>query len=367
MAAACVLYKWPEHWNLPSLSPACIQAEAYLRLAQAQVAVEPCTTSGNSPTGQLPAFERHEYVSPQEADDFAAARAIIAYARKNVKDLDAQLPQAQHADVLAYSVMVDARLNVATTACIWLEPKGFAEFKKAAYTSKLPFPLNHLIPWSQQRVVRQKTAQSAGDMDQVYADACGVIGALAEKLRASGGPYLLGALPSSLDALVVGHLLFYRHSPAAAPVLQEQVSLHKGLCDYLDAVLKGPFARPLPSKAAAEAASGEASSSSWSSAAKGERKAPAPKAPPTQAELEFMRNSRYWMLGAGAAVAGYVVLSGRYVQVLFQQPSGQDAGDQLLQRSRATQRVQQAAPPAEADDDDDGDDDGMDEEDEDDH
>jgi hypothetical protein len=27
MAAACVLYKWPEHWNLPSLSPACIQAE----------------------------------------------------------------------------------------------------------------------------------------------------------------------------------------------------------------------------------------------------------------------------------------------------------------------------------------------------
>ena len=58
---------------------------------------------------------------------------------------------------------------------------------------------------------------------QVYADACGVIGALAEKLRASGGPYLLGALPSSLDALVVGHLLFYRHSPAAAPVLQEQV------------------------------------------------------------------------------------------------------------------------------------------------
>ncbi len=47
----------------------------------------------------------------------------------------------------------------------------------------------------------------------------------------------------------------------------------------------------------------------------GERKTPAPKAPPTQAELEFTRNSRYWMLGAGAAVAGYVVLSGRYVQV----------------------------------------------------
>ena len=80
--------------------------------------------------GQLPAFERHEYVSSQEADDFAAARAIIAYARKNVKDLDAQLPPAQHADVLAFSVMVDARLNVATTACIWLEPRGFAEFKK---------------------------------------------------------------------------------------------------------------------------------------------------------------------------------------------------------------------------------------------
>jgi len=61
---------------------------------------------------------------------------------------------------------------------------------------------------------------------QVYEGACEVLSAVADRLSSNNGaPFLLGAQPTSLDALLLGHLLFYRHSPAAVPVLQQQVRL----------------------------------------------------------------------------------------------------------------------------------------------
>lgn len=47
-----VLYLWPPAWGLPSCSPACLQVEAYLRLAAVQgFQVQPCSTNSKSPTG----------------------------------------------------------------------------------------------------------------------------------------------------------------------------------------------------------------------------------------------------------------------------------------------------------------------------
>lgn len=46
---------------------------------------------------------------------------------------------------------------------------------------------------------------------------------MADRLRASTGRFFFGDRPSSLDALLFGHLAFYRHSPVAAPVLREKV------------------------------------------------------------------------------------------------------------------------------------------------
>ncbi|PNH12717.1 hypothetical protein TSOC_000395 [Tetrabaena socialis] len=176
----CVLYKWPECWGLPSLSPACIQAEAYLRLCGASFAVETCSTSSSSPTGQLPALEQDAFiVAPAGDDEFGSALATIG----------------------------------------------------VKYGSPL-----------------------------------------------AGGGLVL-----------------------SQPVL----------CEYVDRLMAGHFAVPATPRAAADSGAG---GSSWSDAAKGQRKAPPPKVAPTAAELQFRRNSYYWLLGAGAAVAGYILLSGRYIQ-----------------------------------------------------
>ena len=58
---------------------------------------------------------------------------------------------------------------------------------------------------------------------QMYSDASAAITALADRLRASGGAFFFGSRPSSLDALLVGHLIYFRLCPAAPPVLQQKV------------------------------------------------------------------------------------------------------------------------------------------------
>ena len=67
----------------------------------------------------------------------------------------------------------------------------------------------------------------------MYDDACAVISALADHLKASAsasseGRYFFGEQPSSLDALLAGHLLYYRSSPTVAPVLQQKVRMECG-------------------------------------------------------------------------------------------------------------------------------------------
>lgn len=318
------LYKWPECWGLPSLSAACIQTEAYLRLAGVSFAVEVCATSERSPTGQLPALERDVYLSPADRDEFQTARDIISYAKKHIRDLDASLSLGQRADLLAFSSLVETRLDVATTLTTWVEARGFSEYKKVAYGNRLPFPLNYVIPWSVQRDVRKRLPQHA-DLEKAYAAAGEVIDAVADRLRSSGYSYFFGSNPSSLDALLVGHLMYYRSSRAAAPVLADKVASQPALCEYMDRIMGRHFSVPATPRSALDAG---AAGPSWSDAARGQKKPAAPKVEPTPAELQFRRNSKYWLLGAGAAVAAYILMSGKYVQfTTMLEDVGEDDGD----------------------------------------
>lgn len=55
------------------------------------------------------------------------------------------------------------------------------------------------------------------------------LAAVADVLRASPGRWFFGDKPCSLDALLFGHLAFYKHSPVAAPVLRDKVREGGGL------------------------------------------------------------------------------------------------------------------------------------------
>lgn len=65
---------------------------------------------------------------------------------------------------------------------------------------------------------------------QAYQGALQSLGAIADRLRASSGRFFFGDKPSSLDALLFGHLAFYKHSPVAAPALRDKVGCVCVLC-----------------------------------------------------------------------------------------------------------------------------------------
>ncbi|KAF8054985.1 MTX1 [Scenedesmus sp. PABB004] len=311
-----VLYKWPPYAGLPSLTAAALQAEAALRLGQVQFCVQEGGAS-STPTGVVPALDTgSEVAAASEAGDLGAARAIIALlARTGLADLDAWLSPAQRAELLAFTALLQAKLDPATHYTTWLERRGFREFRKAAYGGSLPFPLSFIVPWSQ----RNDMAKLLGHIDgyKAYQGAVEALSALADRLRASPGRFFFGDRPSSLDALLFGHLAFYRHSPVAAPVLREKVGGLLVLVRYVDALLADFFATDMPPPPADDA-------SAWSDAAQGQPHAP--KATPTVEEARMWRGSQWWLAGAVAAVGAYVVLGGDYISIERLAP-GDDLGD----------------------------------------
>lgn len=311
-----ILYKWPEHGSLPSITAACVQAEAYLRFGETDFCAQKCTSTSTSPTGQLPALEHGSDISIGSGSDFAAVPAFLEVARK-ARDLDSHLSAAQRAELLAFTTLVNDKLNTATTYSTWVEPAGFAAFRQAAYSTSLPFPLNHVVPWIHRREVVAQLG--AVDAATVYADATAVLQSVADKLRVLGGPFFFGAKPTSLDALLFGHLAFYKLSPVAGPVLGGAVRNQLVLSTYVDRVLQKYWAvsAPPPPPPAAVGAK-------WSEAAQGKSK---PKKPePTPSDLRFKRAGQLWMFGAAAACAAYILLGNRYFEIMTIEDEDDEGG-----------------------------------------
>lgn len=64
---------------------------------------------------------------------------------------------------------------------------------------------------------------------QIYESLEPAYAALAERLNSSDGNYMFGANPSSLDALLFGHLAFHAAAPVSCPEIQHQVRLKSEL------------------------------------------------------------------------------------------------------------------------------------------
>lgn len=108
--------------------------QAYLRLARVNFAVTECATASASPTGQVPAVESAEDLVSAEAgataaDEFAAARAVMAYLRKHA-NLDAGLSAQQRAELLAFATLVETKLQPAILYSTWCEPAAYSQYTR---------------------------------------------------------------------------------------------------------------------------------------------------------------------------------------------------------------------------------------------
>eukprot|EP00884_Botryococcus_braunii_P002927 jgi/Botrbrau1/12635/Bobra.67_1s0001.1 len=331
----CTLYKWQPTWGLPSLDPACIQVEAYLRIAGVRLSVQECNNVRTSPSGEVPAMEcNHVLVgTPKDADSFGAARALIAHLKANGQDIDAGLPDEHRAELLAFTALCQTQLEPATLFTTWCETESFNKYTQKAYGDGLPFPLSRALPWTQRRKVARKFANSSGP--EVY-DAVILVYAALDKYLSSAArkrsSYFLGESLSSLDALLFGHLVYHSRAPVAAPELRHALESHPRLLQYTDKIAEQLFANPLPAappflsqewRERAEAAATSSSASAY------RRQDPEREAKAALNEA-LSRRGRIWLVCAGAAIMAYVLFSGQVLDFSFSMDEDLDeSGEQF--------------------------------------
>jgi hypothetical protein len=86
--------------------------------------------AGLCSAGQLPGLEHEADISGVGDTDFASAREAIAFAKRSIKDLDASLSQAQKAELVAFTALIEHKLDVAVEYNIWWEKHGYSEYAK---------------------------------------------------------------------------------------------------------------------------------------------------------------------------------------------------------------------------------------------
>ena len=65
-------------------------------------------------------------------------------------------PVVQKADMLAFSALVETKLEQATAYTTWCEKQSYASHTRAVYGAGLPLPLNYWLPWSQRRAALRR-------------------------------------------------------------------------------------------------------------------------------------------------------------------------------------------------------------------
>ena len=68
----------------------------------------------------------------------------------------------QKADVLAFTALVERRLEPATAYTMWCEKQSYTAHTRRVYGAGLPLPLNYWLPWSQRRAALRRFSNVTG-------------------------------------------------------------------------------------------------------------------------------------------------------------------------------------------------------------
>jgi hypothetical protein len=308
----------------------CIGSQAHLRLARVRFAVQECPWSSFSPTGSLPAFDAHngelfggETASDLPLDELSATHAIIsrfASFENGLLNLDAGLTSVQRADLLALTTLIESKLVMALVHSTWCETDAYWKYTRPAHGRGLAFPLNYWLPWiAKKGVVKGFRGMSP---DEIYKSAAAVLTALSARLLAASGAdgdsFLLGSRPSSLDALAFACLAYIKAAPVVHPVLRDAFKQSAVLNIYLDRITERYFGTPV--RAAAEC---KLEWMAWGPSTARRREQ-------SQQNAELERKGRLWLMGAAAAIGGYLLLSEQYFGfgLLEGEPGEDDDGEE---------------------------------------
>jgi glutathione S-transferase len=196
------LYQFAPAFDLPNASPFCMKLETYLRMAQLPFEAPAVSMRdfGNSPTGKMP------YIK-DGSKTIADSTFIIDYLKQTYGDpLDGWLSAEQRALALAFQRLLEENLYWALVYTRWIEAPGW-QLTRTAFFGALPVPLCWIVPPLARRGIgKQLHGHGMGrhSAQEIHAIGRRDITALANFLAEK--PYILGAAPSSLDAVAYAFL-----------------------------------------------------------------------------------------------------------------------------------------------------------------
>ena len=291
------LVTWSPDFGLPSWHPPSLAMRAYAKFTGAPLNVQ---HSDNPLFAAVPLF-RHRDVATSDFDAFV--RHLADECRISA---DAGLSPRLRSDAVAFKRLVEATLRPAFAFAAWVDGKNQTELTRPWFARRMPFPLGLFYPGRYQRAAK-RLAMSAvedavGDADDeavaerfLYRGAEAALASLSDRLGDEA--FLLGATPSSLDALVFSYLAPLMRVPFPSARLAEAARAHANLERYVARILATYFP-DLPS----------ASSVSFGKTKEEDEEAKSAKASRRSAQW----NGLFAAVMAAAAMAGYAHYSGLY-------------------------------------------------------
>ncbi|KAJ7571717.1 hypothetical protein O6H91_01G174600 [Diphasiastrum complanatum] len=310
-------------WGLPTACPNCLPSYLYLKFAGLTFEVEYAPRLPDSE--DLPILEYGLYAA------FSSETGGIEGFLKNEKiaDLDSGLTDSEKLDLQVYKALTTSWLADATLCELW--SKDNDAIAREVYFSSLPWPISKILNWKMHRSAFQKlgiTAENASyRKTEILSKATAAYEALA--LRLGDQKYFFESKPTSLDAVVLGHILFHLHAPLENPTLKDEIQKHKNLVMYAEVHKAELLANSIPSfsyfspapASASTSTSASRSTASTSTAATSEK---------TQKKADikdaiFKKRARYFVLTQLAVVILYVVLTGiRYEEETIEDDNNDD-------------------------------------------
>ncbi len=221
------LYQFKPGMGLPNLSPFCMKAETFLRMAGIDYETKIITDPRKMPKSKCPVIRHGDAMIPDSA-------FIIEYLKQHFPvSLDDGLSTRELAAAHAFERLLDERYYWAVVYSRWVDPAGWSTIKQFWFGG-LPWPMKHLVPnMLQKKLINGMYSHGIGrhTPEEIYQLADQDLQAVSDFL--GDKPYFMGEAPRSVDATVYAFMANTFHIPLETP-LQALTTKYPNIGAYCD-------------------------------------------------------------------------------------------------------------------------------------
>ncbi|MDE2371374.1 MAG: glutathione S-transferase family protein [Burkholderiales bacterium] len=218
-----VLHQFAPAFGLPNASPFCMKVETYLRMAGLPYELDNHANPMRAPMGKLPTIS-------DDGTLVADSTLIVDHLKQRYGDpLDAALTPLERAQATAFQRLFEENLYWAVLHTRWMDDAGWAK-TRPVFFGAMPPPLRWFVPALARRGMRAELrghGMGRHTEAEIHAIGCRDVTAVADFL--GDRPFLLGAAPTSIDAVAyafIANLLWapfdnpIRHQAQSRPTLE---------------------------------------------------------------------------------------------------------------------------------------------------